>query len=114
VTSGFVVLGSGNALAQDDEAALEEVVVTGTRITVPGIESSSPIYSVGSDEIDLQAQPEVERILRLLPITKPDDGQNVPKASSTCRRSRPRSSSVSISSPAVLPPSMVPTPSPAP
>ncbi|NCF59841.1 MAG: TonB-dependent receptor [Gammaproteobacteria bacterium] len=77
VTSGFVVLGSGNALAQDDEAALEEVVVTGTRITVPGIESSSPIYSVGSDEIDLQAQPEVERILRLLPITKPDDGQNV-------------------------------------
>jgi outer membrane receptor protein involved in Fe transport len=77
VTSGFVVLGSGNALAQDDEAALEEITVTGTRITVPGIESSSPIYSVGSEEIDLQAQPEVERILRLLPITKPDDGQNV-------------------------------------
>ena len=64
-------------MAQDDEAQLEEITVTGTRITVPGVVSSSPIYSVGSDEIELQAQPEVERILRLLPITKPNDGQNV-------------------------------------
>ncbi|MDJ0938478.1 MAG: TonB-dependent receptor [Woeseiaceae bacterium] len=78
VTAGFVVLGaSPGALAQDDDTELEEITVTGTRITVPGIVSSSPIYSVGSDEIDLQAQPEVERVLRLLPITKPDDGQNV-------------------------------------
>jgi outer membrane receptor protein involved in Fe transport len=56
---------------------IEEITVTGTRITVPGVESSSPIYSVDSGEIELQQQPEVERILRLLPITKPDDGQNV-------------------------------------
>lgn len=78
VTAGFVILGSGPAaLAQDDGAELEEITVTGTRIKIPGIESSSPIYSVGADEIQLQAQPEVERVLRLLPITKPDDGQNV-------------------------------------
>lgn len=79
VTAGFVVIGSGpNALAQvEDQEQIEEITVTGTRIKQPGIESSSPIYSVGSDEIDLQAQPEVERILRLLPITKPNDGQNV-------------------------------------
>jgi len=77
VTTGFVVVGSGNAVAQDDDTQIEEITVTGTRITVPGLESSSPIYSVGADEIELQAQPEVERILRLLPITKPDDGQNV-------------------------------------
>ncbi len=63
------------AVAQDE--VIEEVVVTGTRITVPGIESSSPIFSVGDEEIALQQQPEVERILRLLPITKPADGQNV-------------------------------------
>jgi outer membrane receptor protein involved in Fe transport len=56
---------------------IEEITVTGTRITVPGVESASPIYSVAADEIELQQQPEVERILRLLPITKPDDGQNV-------------------------------------
>ncbi|MEO1203954.1 MAG: TonB-dependent receptor plug domain-containing protein, partial [Pseudomonadota bacterium] len=78
VTAGFAVLGaSQSAMAQDDDAQLEEITVTGTRITVPGVVSSSPIYSVGADEIELQAQPEVERILRLLPITKPDDGQNV-------------------------------------
>ena len=78
VTAGFAVLGAPqSALAQDDDAQLEEITVTGPRITVPGVVSSSPIYSVGADEIELQAQPEVERILRLLPITKPDDGQNV-------------------------------------
>jgi outer membrane cobalamin receptor len=65
---------TGNA---QQAADIEEITVTGTRITVPGVESASPIYSVGADEIQLQQQPEVERILRLLPITKPDDGQNV-------------------------------------
>jgi outer membrane receptor protein involved in Fe transport len=64
------------ALAQDDAAPETTVVVTGTRITAPGVTSSSPIYSVGAQEIALQQQPEVEKILRLLPITVPDDGQN--------------------------------------
>ena len=74
VTAGFAVMGAPQgALAQDDDDAQhEDITVTGTRITVPGVVSSSPIYSVGADEIELQAQPEVERILRLLPITKPD------------------------------------------
>ncbi len=53
------------------------VVITGTRITAPGVESSSPITSVGAEEIALQQQPEVEKILRLLPMTIPGDGQNV-------------------------------------
>ena len=56
---------------------MEEIVVTGTRIEVPGTVSSSPIYSVGTQEIRLQQQPEVEKILRILPIVKPDDGANV-------------------------------------
>ena len=79
VTAGFVVLGSGQgALAQEeDDIGLEEITVTGTRIRVPGVVSSSPIYSIDAGEIDMQQQPEIERILRLLPITKPDDGQNV-------------------------------------
>ncbi len=63
-------------LAQDQEERLEEITVTGTRISVPGLVSSSPIYTVTEAEIDLQQQPEVERILRLLPITAPADGQN--------------------------------------
>jgi outer membrane receptor protein involved in Fe transport len=59
------------------QEAMEEIVITGTRIEVPGTVSSSPIYSVGSQEIRLQQQPEVEKILRILPIIKPADGANV-------------------------------------
>jgi iron complex outermembrane receptor protein len=61
------------ALGQDDE----EVVITGTRIRQPGVVSSSPIYSINADEIQRQQEPELEKILRLLPITSPNDGQNV-------------------------------------
>ena len=42
----------------------------------PAAESSSPILSVGVAEIQSQLQPEVEKILRVLPITVPGDGQN--------------------------------------
>lgn len=68
-----------SATAQEETVPddLEEIVVTGTRITMPGLESTSPVYSIGEQEIELQQQPEIERILRLLPITAPADGQNV-------------------------------------
>lgn len=56
---------------------LDTIEVTGTRIIAPGIISSSPIVSIARDEIDLQQQPEIERIFRLLPITVPGDGSNV-------------------------------------
>ncbi len=72
-----MAVGYATATGAQQATEIEEITVTGTRITVPGVESSSPIYSVDSSEIELQQQPEVERILRLLPITKPDDGQNV-------------------------------------
>ena len=57
--------------AQDNP--VEELVVTGTRIRQPGVVSSSPIYSIGSEEIERQQEPEIEKILRLLPITVPSD-----------------------------------------
>ncbi|MFZ2508120.1 MAG: TonB-dependent receptor [Steroidobacteraceae bacterium] len=59
------------------QTEMGEIVVTGTRITMPGVVSSSPIYSVTAAEIALQQQPEVEKIVRILPITVPGDGQNV-------------------------------------
>ena len=62
---------------QAEDEAIEEVVVTGTRIRAPGLISSSPVHSIGSDEILKQQEPEVEKILRLLPITIPGDNQNV-------------------------------------
>ena len=67
---------SGAAAVAQDQAELEQVVVTGTRITLPGVESSSPIFSVGAAEIQILQQPEVEKIVRILPISAPSDGQN--------------------------------------
>ncbi len=70
---------AGLAFAQTAQPADEGdvVVITGTRITTPGIESASQMTSVGSAEIELLQQPEVEKILRMLPMTIPGDGQNV-------------------------------------
>lgn len=69
-----LIVASGQAAAQD---SLDEIIVTGTRVTLPGVASSSPIYSITSGEIAFQQQPELEKIIRLLPISVPDDGQNV-------------------------------------
>ena len=63
--------------AQAQDNPVEELVITGTRIRQPGVVSSSPIYSIGAEEIERQQEPELEKILRLLPVTAPSDGQNV-------------------------------------
>jgi iron complex outermembrane receptor protein len=76
VTAGAMSAGLYGATSAAQEK-MEEIVVTGTRIEVPGVVSSSPIYSVGAEEVRLQQQPEVEKILRILPIIKPADGANV-------------------------------------
>src|SRR5262245_61565947 len=73
-----MVFGASSAAAQeqDTQKDMDEVLVTGTRITVPGVTSSSPIYTVGSEAIAELQQPEVEKIFRRLPIALPSDGQN--------------------------------------
>jgi outer membrane receptor protein involved in Fe transport len=52
-------------------------VVTGSRIQTPGIQSASPIVTVGADQIRQQQTPEAEKILRLLPGVVPEDGDAV-------------------------------------
>ncbi len=64
-------------MAQDAAAPVEEIVVTGSRIAVPGIKSASPIVSVGSEELKMQATPELGKVIRNLPISVPGDGENV-------------------------------------
>jgi outer membrane receptor protein involved in Fe transport len=73
-----MVFGASVAVAQeqDTQKDMDEVLVTGTRITVPGVTSSSPIYTVGAESIAELQQPEVEKIFRRLPIALPSDGQN--------------------------------------
>lgn len=60
--------------ATEDE---DVVIVTGTRIQTPGLTSSSPITTIGAEEIRLQATPEAEKFLRNLPGIVPADGSNV-------------------------------------
>lgn len=74
--SSLVALSSAAAVAYAQDE-LDMVIVTGTRITAPGAVSSSPIQTIGAQEIAFQQQPEVERILRALPSMMADDGANV-------------------------------------
>ncbi|WP_100658164.1 TonB-dependent receptor plug domain-containing protein [Alteromonas flava] len=62
---------------KDDTADVEVISVTGSRIRAPGVESSSPIISIGEEEIGYLQTPEFERIVRSLPATIPADGSNV-------------------------------------
>ena len=73
---GSLLVFSATAVAEE-EMIVEEVVVTGTRIKRPGLESSSPIVTIDSQEIDFQQEIDVERILRELPSTIPADNENV-------------------------------------
>ena len=54
------------AFAQD-ESALEEVVVTGSRIQKTNLVSSSPVTQVGAEELTFQGTVRVEDMLRNLP-----------------------------------------------
>lgn len=69
------ILATIPAGAQD--APRDQVIVTGTRITSPGIVSASPIESINTAELDLKQTIEVENLFRDLPITITGDGQNV-------------------------------------
>jgi iron complex outermembrane receptor protein len=70
------------AFAQDadDSAAIaevEKISVTGSRILRPGAVSTSPIMSMDAAEIAFLQEPEIEKIIRILPGTVPGDGSNV-------------------------------------
>ncbi|WP_420935370.1 TonB-dependent receptor domain-containing protein [Alteromonas sp. A081] len=74
---------STSALAQDaqtpdgEEATVEKIQVTGSRIRSANAVSTSPIQTVGEVQIEQLQQPELERILRLLPGVIPGDNSSV-------------------------------------
>jgi outer membrane receptor protein involved in Fe transport len=55
---------------------VEKIAVTGSRIRRPGAVSTSPIMSMDAEDISFLQEPEVEKIIRLLPGTTPGDGAN--------------------------------------
>lgn len=57
----------GFALAQDEEANLEEVVVTGSRLTKSNVTSSVPLVQIGAEEINSRGVARVEDVVNILP-----------------------------------------------
>ncbi|HEV2600482.1 TonB-dependent receptor domain-containing protein [Sphingopyxis sp.] len=76
-----VALVSAPAFAQDapaeDTASSAEIVVTGTLIRNPNLESSSPVAVIGADEVALRQTNNAEQLLRELPGVTPNLGGNV-------------------------------------
>ncbi|MCK5574227.1 MAG: TonB-dependent receptor plug domain-containing protein, partial [Sphingomonadales bacterium] len=70
MASFAVGVGVTPALAQEaEDEALEEVVVTGSRIKNRNISSSSPVTTVGAEEIDARGITQIEDMLITLPQT---------------------------------------------
>ncbi len=63
--------------APAEEASTGEIVVTGTLIRNPNLESTAPVTVVGEDEIDLQQASVAEELLRELPGVVPSVGSAV-------------------------------------
>jgi len=57
----------GFAFAQDEEANLEEVVVTGSRLTISNVTSSVPLVQIGAEEINSRGVARVEDVVNILP-----------------------------------------------
>lgn len=57
-----------------EDAAVSAIVVTGSRITSPNLQLSSPVTSVSEDEINYQQPVSIEQVLRNLPSTVPSVG----------------------------------------
>src|SRR5438045_1085074 len=71
-------LGAMSAMAQDASTAkLERIEITGSRIKAIGSESSSPITSVGKEDISIKQPVAVEELVRGLPSAYPAIGPNV-------------------------------------
>ncbi len=77
----LAMLAGPSAIAQEVAAAAgaedEFIVVTGSRISRPDLEQSSPVFVIGSEEILRQAPVSVEEVLRLLPGSPPGIGAQV-------------------------------------
>lgn len=66
------------APAEDDAAVEgETIVVTGSLISNPNVESSSPVAVIGAEEIELRQTGNAEQLLRTLTGAVPNIGQNV-------------------------------------
>src|SRR4051812_30516427 len=77
------VLLSPVALAQEQDASdtMDEVVVTGSRIVSPNLQSISPITAIGAEELNIAGKSRIEDVLNQLPQAFAAQGSNISNAS---------------------------------
>jgi iron complex outermembrane receptor protein len=71
------------AQEQDQDAAgsMDEVVVTGSRIVSPNLQSISPITAIGAEELNIAGKARIEDVLNQLPQAFAAQGSNISNAS---------------------------------
>ena len=67
--------------AAETGAALQEVVVTGSRVVTPGLESISPLTTISAEELKFSGATRVEDLLNNLPQVFADQGGNLSNGS---------------------------------
>ena len=81
LTAGAASVGvyAPGALAQDQE--IEQIVVTGSRIPQPNLEGTSPVSTIGAEDIKLQGVTTVEDMINTLPQAFAAQGANLANGS---------------------------------
>lgn len=71
------------ALAQEQDASdsMDEVVVTGSRIVSPNLQSISPITAIGAEELNIAGKSRIEDVLNQLPQAFAAQGSSISNAS---------------------------------
>jgi outer membrane receptor protein involved in Fe transport len=74
-----LTIGAGTtAFAQDEGTPdVKEIVVTGTRISLPGVTANSPVATVSAEEIQFRQPAAVEELVKSLPSVAPAVGPGV-------------------------------------
>src|SRR4051812_5086321 len=66
---------------QDASESMDEVVVTGSRIASPNLQSISPITAIGAEELNIAGKTRIEDVLNQLPQAFAAQGSNISNAS---------------------------------
>jgi len=66
---------------QDASETMDEVVVTGSRIVSPNLQSISPITAIGAEELNIAGKARIEDVLNQLPQVFAAQGSNISNAS---------------------------------
>jgi outer membrane receptor protein involved in Fe transport len=66
---------------QDASESMDEVIVTGSRIVSPNLQSISPITAIGAEELNIAGKARIEDVLNQLPQAFAAQGSNISNAS---------------------------------